>query len=120
MKLRQPKNAPAIQRSFEILLGVGSEALRTVVAALNVDAALDLDQRPALNMREIGAPFARRMEPKFTFQLGTTERLPEKEEFSFEPGGWNGITMAQELHAPPAAVKANAPPCKPMARTAFL
>ena len=67
LKLREAKDAPAVQSRFEILLGVGGEALRSVVATLDVDAALDLDERAALDMGEISAPLAFHVETELAF-----------------------------------------------------
>ena len=70
MKLRQAQDSPAVQSRFEVFFGIGGKTLRSVVAALDVDAALDLDERAALDMGEIGAPSARWVESEIALQSG--------------------------------------------------
>ena len=59
---------PAVQSCFEVFFGVGGKTLWPIVAPLDVDAALDFDERAALDMGEIRAPLARRVESELALQ----------------------------------------------------
>ena len=86
LKFREAEDAPSIQCRFEILLGVSGESLRSIVPASNPKTALDLDERSALDVGEVGAPLALGVKPELTFQLWPTERTPVECEFRFEAG----------------------------------
>lgn len=85
LKLREAEDAPAGQCRLQILLGVGGEALRAIVAALDVDAALDLDERAALDVGEVSTPFALSVKSNLSLQRRSTERLPVEQETAFQP-----------------------------------
>ena len=87
--LGESDDRPSGEERFEILLGVGNEAGGAVVAAaaIDEDAALDLDQRPALDVGEVGPPFALRMKSKLALQLRPAKSAPVERELRFEPGG---------------------------------
>ena len=87
LQLRQAKDTPALQRRFEILLGILRETLRTIVAALDVDAALDLDERATLDVRKVRAPFSLRVKDEFAFQLRAAEAAPVELKLRFEARG---------------------------------
>ena len=53
------------QRALQVLFRVGGESRPAVVAAVYVDAALDLDQGLARQVGEVGPPLANRVEPEF-------------------------------------------------------
>ena len=61
-------HAPTGQTRFEVFFQVGSESRPAVVAAVDVDAALDLDERAGRKVGEIGASATVRMEAEFLFQ----------------------------------------------------
>ncbi|MEQ1852755.1 MAG: hypothetical protein ABMA01_14335 [Chthoniobacteraceae bacterium] len=84
MKLGEPQDAPSVQRRLQILLGVGGEALWAIVAALDVDAALDLDECAAIDVGEIRAPLALSVKSKLPLQRRSTERLPVELEAAFQ------------------------------------
>lgn len=84
---REPHDRPASEERFEVFLGVGDEASGAIVATLDVDAALDLDERPALDVREVCAPFTLRVKAKLALKFGTAERSPAEGEFRFEARG---------------------------------
>ena len=87
---RQPASA-----AFE----VREEARRSIVPATtgDVNSALDLDQRAALDVGEICTPLARRMEAIFAFEQGAAERLPVEQEPLFQPG-WRFFVAEAQAH----------------------
>lgn len=84
--LREPHDVPARQERLQIFFGVGDEPGGTIVptAAFDENAALDLDQRPAFEVREISTPFSCCMEHELTSQLRAAEAAPVDGELGFE------------------------------------
>ena len=77
---------PSGQRCFEIFFDVGDEACGAVVAAVDENAALDLNERAAGEMGEVGAPPAVRVKAELAFEGRTTGGLPVEGELGFEAG----------------------------------
>jgi hypothetical protein len=85
LKLSQPQNAPAAQSRFEILLGVRGKTLWPLVAPLDVDATFDLDERAAVDVSDIGAPFALGVKDEFPSQFSLVVAGPDPPHSSAEP-----------------------------------
>jgi len=83
---REPHDRPARQPGVEVFLGVGNEAGGAIVtaAAVDEDAALDLDQRPALHVGEVRPPLPLRVKLKLRRQRRPAETSPVEGEFRFE------------------------------------
>lgn len=103
LRLREPDDIPAGQKRFDVFGGVRDEPGGAIVAptALDVDAALDLDQRPAFEMGEIGPPFSLRVKDELTPQLRSAEPAPVESEFRFESraAGFGAEAGTDELHS---------------------
>lgn len=102
--LREPDDVPSGQKRFDVFGGVRDEPGGAIVAAtaLDVDATLDLDQRPAFEMGEIGPPFALRVKDELASQLRPAEPAPVESEFRFQSRAAGFVTKAgtDELHSP--------------------
>ncbi len=57
----QPDHPPACERGLQVFFQVGGETRTAVVAPVHVDATLDLDERAAGHVGEVGPPFANRV-----------------------------------------------------------
>ena len=79
-------DAPAGEECFEVFLGVRDETCGAIVpaAAREVDAALDLDERAALEVREVRAPLPLRMKDELALQLRPAQPAPVEREFRFK------------------------------------
>ncbi len=79
-------DAPAGKKRFEVFLGVGDEPRTAVVtaAAGEVDATLDLDERAALDVREVGTPFPFGVKDELALQLRPAQPAPVEREFRFK------------------------------------
>jgi hypothetical protein len=71
-------HAPTGQRRLEVFLKVGSESRWAVVATIDVDAALDLDERAGIKVGKVSSPFSNRMKSKFLFQFRAVQFLPQQ------------------------------------------
>ena len=82
----QTQDSPASQRGFEILFRVVRVTCSPGMSATatDEDSALDLDQRAAVQVGEVGTPFPRRVELVFTLKRGTLGDTPEELELGFE------------------------------------
>ncbi len=80
----QPNHGPASERRLEVFLHVGDEARRAIVAPLDPDAALDLDERAAREVGEVGSPAPAQVEAIFALEGRTAEGFPVKGELSFK------------------------------------
>jgi hypothetical protein len=100
LRLGEPHDVPSGQERLQIFLGVGDETGGAIVPAdaFDEDAALDLDEHSALNVREVRAPFALSVKSKLAIQRRAAERLPKEGELRFETRGWLLVTEA-EAHA---------------------
>ena len=89
LSLGEPHDRPSGEERLKIFLGVGNEASGAIVpaAAVDEDAALDLNQRPAFHVGKISPPSARRIKLKLWRQRRSAESTPVEGEFRFELGG---------------------------------
>lgn len=74
----KPHHAPTGQGRLEVFFKVGSESRRAVVATIDVDAALDLDERAGTNVGKVSPPFSDRMKSKFLLQFRAVQLLPQQ------------------------------------------
>jgi len=74
----EPHHAPTGQGRLEVFLKVGSESRRAVVATIDVDAALDLDECAGTKVGKVSPPFSDRMKSKFLFQFRAVQLLPQQ------------------------------------------
>ena len=86
LRAGEAHDRPSGKERFEILLGVGDEAGAAVVTAatFDINAALDLDECAALDMREICTPFALGIEDELAFQFRAAKPAPVERELRFE------------------------------------
>ena len=76
---------PPRQRRLQAFLQVGGKSPCPVVATVDVDAALDLDERPARQVGEVGPPLPDRVKPKLLFQLGSGQHPPQQFKAAHQP-----------------------------------
>lgn len=83
---REPHDRPTRQPGVEVFLCVGNEAGGAIVpaAAVDEDAALDLNEGPAFDVSEVGPPSALRVKLKLRCQRRPAETSPVEREFRFE------------------------------------
>jgi hypothetical protein len=117
LRLGEPHDVPAGQERFEVFLGIGDEPGGAIVpaAAFDENAALDLDQRPAFDVGEIGPPFPFCMEHELALQLRPAEAAPVEGESGFEArtAGFGAETC--DLHAVrKLSIGSTAPPARGM------
>ena len=76
----QAQDRPSRQGGFEVLLGIAGVTAAACVPATgpHENPALDLDQRAASQVCEIGTPFPRWVEPEFALK-GWSLRNPPKQ-----------------------------------------
>lgn len=117
LRLGEPHDVPTGEKRLQIFLGVGDEPGGAIVASATFDenAALDLDQRPAFDVGEIGPPFPFCMEHELTFQLRATEAAPVEGELCFEAGTASGCSMADARHGLRRASKGQGGKCVALA-----
>ena len=101
MDIGEAEDAPTGEGGFVVFFHVGNEACGAVVAALKPDSALDLDQCLGIDMCEVGAPFAFRVELKLVDEFRAVNGVPEEFEAALEFGSFASVTesMARDGHA---------------------
>ena len=117
LRLGEPHDVPAGQERCEVFFGIGNEPGGAIVpaAAFDENAALDLDQRPAFDVREIGPPFPFCMEHELALQLRPAESAPVEGESGFEARTAGLGAKAWELHAArKLSIGSTAPPARGM------
>ena len=75
---------PTGEGCLKILLHVGDESSRAVVAALDPDAAFDLDQGATGGVSEVGPPTPALVESVFAFEGWAAEGCPVESELCFK------------------------------------
>ncbi len=67
-----------MEHRLHVFLAIVREAGGGVVPPLDVNAALNFDNCPALDVGKIGAPFAERVKHKFPQERGAAASFPEE------------------------------------------
>ena len=82
---------------MEAVVVTVSGAAVVSAAPFDVEAALDLDERVAFDVREICAPFALRVKEELTLQFRPAKAAPVEGEFRLE-AGWRFLVSEAEAH----------------------
>ena len=101
MNICEAEDAPTGEGGLVVFFHVGNEAGGAVVATLEPDSALDLDECARWEVGEIRAPFAFRVELELADEFGAVNGVPEELEAALEPGSFATVTesMARDCHA---------------------
>ena len=101
MDIGEAEDAPTGDGGLVVFFHVGNEAGGAVVATLEPDSALDLDECARGEVCEVGAPFAFRVELELADEFWAVNGVPEEFEAAFELGSFATVTesMARDGHA---------------------
>ena len=101
MDIGEAEDAPTGEGGLVVFFHVGNEAGGAVVAALEPDSAFNFDQCLGLDVCEIRAPFAFRVELELADEFRAVEREPKELEAALELGSFATVTesMACDGHA---------------------